>query len=132
MLDFCGPFVYEIEIPFIITENNSTQSCVPILFVNKEIENCCNPYDINSLLTMLYIKENSFYHIFNKVIFYDFKSFKRTMVEVEYEYVSKVREIIRMLSQVTLHNFIRNNDPSKCSKCGNLEFCKSYNILKSW
>ena len=63
-------FVYEIEIPFIITENNSTQSCVPILFVNKEIENCCNPYDINSLLTMLYIKENSFYHIFNKVIFY--------------------------------------------------------------
>ena len=123
-------FVYEIEIPFIITENNSSQSCIPIIFSNKNIELCPGVYDINSLLSLVYIKSNSFYNIFNKVIFYDFKNFQRTVIEIDYKRISKVRELIRILSQVILKNFVRNIDSDKCSKCNNVEFCKNYNISK--
>lgn len=123
-------FVYEIEIPFIITENNSSQSCIPIIFSNKNIELCPGVYDINSLLSLVYIKSNSFYNIFNKVIFYDFKNFQRTVIEIDYKRISKVRELIRILSQVILKNFVRNIDSDKCSKCNNVEFCKNYNINK--
>ena len=123
-------FVYEIEIPFIITENNSSQYCIPIIFSNKNIELCPGVYDINSLLSLVYIKSNSFYNIFNKVIFYDFKNFQRTVIEIDYKRISKVRELIRILSQVILKNFVRNIDSDKCSKCNNVEFCKNYNISK--
>ena len=108
-------YKYEIEIPFIITENNSSQSCVPIIFSNKEIEKCQNVYDINSLMSLIYIKSNSFYNIFNKVIFYDFKNFKRTEVEIDYKRISKTRELIRILSQIILKNFVRNIDQHKCT-----------------
>ena len=123
-------YKYEIEIPFIITENNSSQSCVPIIFSNKEIEKCPNVYDINSLMSLIYIKSNSFYNIFNKVIFYDFKNFKRIEVEIDYKRISKTRELIRILSQIILKNFVRNIDQQKCTQCNNLEFCKNYNIYK--
>ena len=91
---------------------------------------CPGVYDINSLLSLVYIKSNSFYNIFNKVIFYDFKNFQRTAIEIDYKRISKVRELIRILSQVILKNFVRNIDSDKCSKCNNVEFCKNYNISK--
>ena len=123
-------FIYEIEIPFILVENNSSLSCVPVIFTNKTIEDCNNVHDVNAALIMSYIKENSFYKKFDKVVFYDFKNFKRTEAIVDYNKIPKVKEIAKILSQMVIKNYVKQLESNKCAKCGNFVFCQNYGISR--
>ena len=126
-LDEENEYVYDVEIPFIITKRNSTRTYSLVMFTDKSIEKCSMTNDINSMINMLYVKNNSFYKNVDKVIFYDFKSMKRTECEYDFENVSKIRDLIKIIFQLEFKLFVKNISDEKCTDCGNVEFCKNYN-----